>query len=147
MQKCIFYLSVCIEAILASGCIAFHDPQTTLLQEAQHIVIVYEKPDNCKMLGEVDGFKKNTWGGLDLKQIKDSAKNDMKNNASAMGADTIFVVSEDKLTSSNEVISGKKNTNDSIFGSRTREEIVKEIHIQGTAYKCKMDNNDFRHKE
>lgn len=119
-------------SVLLCGC----TKPTLLLPEAKHIAIVHEKPKDCELIGEVDGYKKNSWENLNLKQVRDSARNDIKNNAYAMGADTIHIVGEDKLTSTGGF--GVGTSVGSVgFGSTSSTQAAKEMHIQGFAYKCK----------
>lgn len=126
------HYSYFVALILLCGC----TKPTLLMPEAKHIVIVHEKPKDCELIGEVDGYKKNATKHLNLKQVRDSARNDIKNNAYTMGADTIHLIGEDKLTSTGGVITG---TSASFTGSNyfSSTEVAKEIHIHGFAYKCK----------
>ena len=92
---------------------------TQLIAGAEKIEIISEKPQaNCKRLGEVEGYKYNVGPSLSLREIQNSAKNDLKNNALAMGADVVEVISTDSIKAS---MSDKP----------------REYHIQGIAYKCK----------
>ena len=99
--------------LLLSGCSA----TTQLADGAQAVQIVSEKPQNCKRLGEVEGYKYNLGPTLSLKEIQNSAKNDLKNNASALGANVVEIISTDTIKAD---MSNKP----------------REYHIQGIAYKC-----------
>lgn len=100
---------------LLSGC----SSTTQLVVGAERVEIITEKPQtHCKRLGEVEGYKYNVGPNLSLKEMQNSAKNDLKNNAFALGADIVEIVSTD-----------------SIKASMTDK--AREYHIQGIAYKCK----------
>ena len=70
---------------------------TTLNAGAQNVAVVLNVSANCQRIGEVDGYKRNEHGNLSLQEIKNSAKNDLKNKAHAMGADTLVIVSSEGL--------------------------------------------------
>lgn len=101
--------------LLFCGC----SSMTYLKAGAEKIEIVSEKPKgDCKRLGEVEGYKYNHGPNLNLREIQNSARNDLKNNALNLGANVVEIVSTDAIISQ--------------FYEKPRE-----YHIQGIAYKCK----------
>lgn len=115
MKKLAFWINLFGILFLLNGCSSV----TQLMAGAEKIELVSEKPQaNCKRLGEVEGYKYNTGPSLSLREIQNSAKNDLKNNALAMGADIVEIISTD-----------------SIKASMTDK--PREYHIQGIAYKCR----------
>lgn len=114
-----------ILAFVFVGC----TPMTELTAGGKRVQIVVKEPQNCKRLGEVEGYKDDVWSTLSLKSLKNSAKNDLKNNAAAMGADTVLLISGDSGgTSGSGVIS---------YGVIVSSSHIDEYHIEGIAYKCK----------
>lgn len=69
---------------------------TKLLPQAESIVILYEKPQNCKLLGREIGQKIDSWGAMSLLGLRQSATNDLKNKAANLGGDTIFILNMEK---------------------------------------------------
>ena len=108
---------------LISGCTMV----TPLMSEAQSVRIVLKEPQGCEILGEVEGYKYNTWMDLSLKEMKTSARNDLKNNAYAMGADTVFIISRDSVSGSSTAF---------VYGMAISESQANEYHIEGIAYIC-----------
>ena len=105
---------------------------TPLNYGAESVEVVLQVPQNCIKLGEVEGYKDNYWGNLSLKEVKNSARNDLKNNAFSMGADTVIIISGDNVNSSGGFYSGGQ-----YGGFVATSSTTKEYHIDGMAYKCK----------
>lgn len=105
---------------------------TPLNYGAESVEIVLQVPQGCQKLGEVEGYKDNAWENLSLKEIKNSARNDLKNNAFAMGADTVVVFGGDNVNSSSSFYSGGQ-----YGGFIATSSKAKEYHIDGIAYKCR----------
>lgn len=92
---------------------------TTLESGAEKVQIVSEKPKGeCRRLGEVEGYKYNLGPSLNLREIQNSARNDLKNNSLKLGANVVEIISTDVIKAE--------------FLEKPRE-----YHIQGIAYKCK----------
>ena len=104
---------------------------TPLYEGAEYVKIVLKEPQGCELLDEVDGYAYNTWDDLSLKSIKTSARNNLKNNAYEMGADTVWVISRDKVDGSATAF---------VYGMAFSESQAKEYHIEGVAYICEKPN-------
>lgn len=100
---------------------------TPLLSGANRINVVLEEPKQCRFLGEVSGYKKNQWENLSLKQMIESAKNDLKNNAYKMGANTVLMLNQNRTNSSSGAV---------VYGILISDTYTKEYHIDGRAYIC-----------
>jgi len=100
---------------------------TTLLPEATNIKIALEEPKECKFLGEVEGYKVNEWENLSLKEMIESAKNDLKNNAYNIGANTVLMLNQANTSGASGGMVGNVFVSDSF---------TKEYHIDGRAYLC-----------
>lgn len=74
-------------------------PKTKLSPQAENIVLLYEKPQNCKLLGREIGHKANSWGTMSLLGLKKSATKKLKKKAANLGGDTIFVLHIDNAES------------------------------------------------
>lgn len=110
---------------------------TALNSGAQAVRIIID-PAKCEYIGEVQGYKENSWGDLSLKDMRDSAKNELKNAAHALGANAVLITDKDASKSSSGYVthlgfgggfyggSGYVNTS-----SKTSE-----YHLEGIAYKC-----------
>lgn len=93
---------------------------TKLLPQAESVALLYEKPQNCKLLGREMGQEVDSWGVMSLLSLRQSATNDLKNKAVSLGGDTIFVLNVEKGSNS-------------IFGAP-------EYLIEGDIYEC--NNSD-----
>lgn len=89
---------------------------TKLSPQAENIALLYEKPQNCRLLGREIGQKVDSWGAMSLLDLRQSATNDLKNKAASLGGDTIFVLNMEKGWNS-------------LFG-------VPEYLVEGDIYKC-----------
>lgn len=106
-----------------------------LVNGAESIELVSNSalPSDCKRLNDVEGYSKDISGIASLKDIKNSAMNDLKNNAFSLGADTVVILSSD---------GGFHNTGGAVISSGfgvgyVANDSKGEYHMQGVAYKCK----------
>ena len=138
MGKINISISVALVMILLSGCCSFLPTQ--LVSGAENVELIGNSmpQGNCKKLGEVEGFANSDCGGIplkdaSLKDIKTSAINDLKNNAFALGGDTVSIIASD---------GGFRNAGGSMINTGfgfgyVASDSTGEYHIQGVAYKCK----------
>ena len=131
MGKINISISVALVMILLSGCFK----PILLAEGAENVEIIRESmpQGNCKKLGEVEGYSKDISGIASLKDIKTSAINDLKNNAFALGGDTVSIIASD---------GGFRNAGGSMINTGfgfgyVASDSTGEYHIQGVAYKCK----------
>lgn len=102
---------------------------TFLEPEAKIVKIVLEEPKKCENLGEVEGYKKQS-GNLSLKQMKESAQNDLRNNTYEMGGNAVLILNRDSG-------SGGGGTYSLVGGGiASSSQYTAEYHIEGRAYKC-----------
>lgn len=83
-------LVLILTALLFVGC------ATKLSPQAENIALLYEKPQNCKLLGREIGQKVDSWGAMSLLKLRQSAINNLKNKAANLGGDTIFILNMEK---------------------------------------------------
>lgn len=138
MDKISISISIALAVILLSGCCSFQSTQ--LVSGAENVELIGNSTPqgNCKKLGEVQGFANSDCSGIPLKEvslkdIKTSAINDLKNNAFALGGDTVSIIASD---------GGFRNAGGSMINTGfgfgyVASDSVGEYHIQGVAYKCK----------
>ncbi len=94
-------LTLCVTSLL--GCTA-----KPLNQGASTVRVMNAAPENCAFLGEVDGSQGN-WFTADLTSDRDiiiGARNEMKNQAYALGANVVVI--QKSVDNSNAGISGYK---------------------------------------
>ncbi|RAX56504.1 hypothetical protein CCZ01_09275 [Helicobacter monodelphidis] len=122
-----------IGTLMLAGC----STQPTLLQEeAKAVQIVYEKPQNCTYLGEVSGYKKQRMLAdfkASLQEMKEYAKNDLRNNAHKKGGNIVFIhqASKNDAQSSSFYLQAG-----SVAVPMTGESYVNEMLIEGLVYHC-----------
>lgn len=114
---------------------------TTLNVGAQNVAVVLNVSANCQRIGEVDGYKRNEHGNLSLQEIKNSAKNDLKNKAHAMGADTLVIVSSEGLNANGGYYAARGFYGIYNEGFYIPYAYTKEYHIEAIAYKCERGAN------
>ena len=106
MQRALFVGTLYLMAIvLMYSCSAIP------IREGAAIEIVNEKPQgNCKMLGEVVGSQGSwiTGSWTSNKNLMAGARNDLRNQAAAMGGNVVYVQSSSRAV-------GEKNT--TLFGT------------------------------
>ena len=124
--------------VLLSAC---STAMTTLNAGAQNVAVVLNVSANCQRIGEVDGYKRNEYGNLSLQEIKNSAKNDLKNKAHAMGADTLVIVSSEGLNANGGYYAARGFYGIYNEGFYIPYAYAKEYHIEAIAYKCERDAN------
>ncbi len=124
--------------VLLSAC---STAMTTLNAGAQNVAVVLNVSANCQRIGEVDGYKRNEHGNLSLQEIKNSAKNDLKNKAHAMGADTLVIVSSEGLNANGGYYAARGFYGIYNEGFYIPYAYAKEYHIEAIAYKCERDAN------
>lgn len=124
--------------VLLSAC---STAMTTLNAGAQNVAVVLNASANCQRIGEVDGYKRNEHGNLSLQEIKNSAKNDLKNKAHAMGADTLVIVSSEGLNANGGYYAARGFYGIYNEGFYIPYAYAKEYHIEAIAYKCERDAN------
>lgn len=86
------YLFAILFALLCVACTS----KTALSSSATNIKVVYEKPQNCKLLGRESGHKIDKWGNLTLLELKESALNDLKNKVSKLSGNTLHILTNEK---------------------------------------------------
>lgn len=109
---------------------------TALNSGAQNVAVVLNLSDSCIRVGEVDGYKKNEYGNLSLQDMRNSAKNDLKNKAYAMGADTLVILSSEGLNASGGYYTTRGFYGFYNDGFYMPYSYTKEYHIEAIAYKC-----------
>lgn len=119
--------------LLLSAC---STAMTTLNAGAQNVAVVLSVGANCQRLGEVDGYKRNEHGDLSLQAMKNSAKNDLKNKAHAMGADTLVILSSEGLNANGGYYTARGYYGLYNEGFYVPYAYAKEYHIEAIAYKC-----------
>lgn len=124
--------------VLLSAC---STAMTTLNAGAQNVAVVLNVSANCQRIGEVDGYKRNEHGNLSLQEIKNSAKNDLKNKAHAMGADTLVIVSSEGLNANGGYYAARGFYGIYNEGFYIPYAYAKEYHIEAIAYKCERGAN------
>lgn len=131
MKKTKILAALLVVMFLLSGCFK----PIHLVSGAESIELISNSalPSECKRLNDIDGYSKDISGIASLKDIKNSAMNDLKNNAFSLGADTVVILSSD---------GGFHNTGGSVFSGGLGVGYIAndskgEYHIQGVAYKCK----------
>lgn len=85
------YLLFCFNIIFVAC-----TPKTQLDPKAYNINILYEKPLNCKILGREIGQKVDTMGSMSLLELRESSFNDLKNKASRLDGDTLYILNMEK---------------------------------------------------
>lgn len=83
------YLIVILVALTIVGC------TTSLLPEAENVIVSYEKPQNCKFIGREIGQAVNL-GFIGLLGLRQSATNDLKNKVVDLGGDTLHILNMEK---------------------------------------------------
>ena len=123
---------------LASGLLlsACSTAMTTLNAGAQNVAVVLNVSANCQRLGEIDGYKRNEHGDLSLQAMRNSAKNDLKNKAHAIGADTLLITSSEGLNANGGYYTARGFYGVYNEGFYVPYSYVKEYHIEAIAYKC-----------
>ena len=128
-----FVFTLIIAALL---CACAKTTITPLLDEASVVQFAPNAPSNCIRLGEIQGYKRNTQGNLSLLELRNSAKNELKNKAYAMGADTLVIIGTDSIS----VTDGFYATR-SFYpyetGFYVPASYPKEYLMDAIAYKCK----------
>lgn len=115
---------------------------TTLNAGAQNVAVVLNVNANCQRVGEVDGYKRNDHGDLSLQDMRNSAKNDLKNKAHAMGADTLVLLSGEGLNAIGAYYAGRGMYSMYYYeGFYMPYSYTKEYHIEAIAYKCGDDRD------
>ncbi|ARJ57434.1 DUF4156 domain-containing protein [Campylobacter cuniculorum] len=70
--------------------------KTELLPLAKNIKVLYEKPQNCILLGREIGQKIDTMNSMSLLELRESALNDLKNKTSILMGDTLHILNMEK---------------------------------------------------
>ncbi|NQY42879.1 MAG: DUF4156 domain-containing protein [Legionellales bacterium] len=109
--------------VLFGGCSAID-----LYQESDQIEVVSEKPKNCKYLGQVRGSQGNFFTGMwtSNANLEQGAMNDLRNNASKLGADTIYLLTNR---------AAQTGSSGEYGGSSSQTSTV----LIGNAYKCQIN--------
>ena len=102
-------------SLMICGC----GSSTQLSTEAQSIKIALQEPQNCQQLGKIEGYTKSAWSRMSIKDLKNSAENDLKNKAYQLGADTVVI------------------TNKDAYMGDAWTPAAQEYNIEGMAYKCR----------
>ncbi len=95
-------LTICMTSLI--GCTA-----KPLEHGASKVRVMNSAPENCEFLGEVDGSQGN-WLTADFTSDRDiiiGARNEMKNQANALGANTVVI--KKTVDNSNAGIDGYKS--------------------------------------
>ncbi|ASK79880.1 hypothetical protein CF386_10020 [Paraphotobacterium marinum] len=96
-MKKIIFLTLIVSFI--SGCAAIK-----LNPNAKNVIVTPEKPDkDCKYLGSVSGDQGNSFTGeyTSNKNLEIGAMNDLKNNAAALGANYVQLITNRAASDSN----------------------------------------------
>ena len=90
------YTFVVLYALLCVACTS----KTALLSDAASVKVVYEKPQNCGLLGRESGHKIDKWSNLTLLELKESALNDLKNKSLKLGGNTLYILTNESRSMS-----------------------------------------------
>lgn len=122
--------------IAALVCACAKTTITPLLDEASVVQFAPNAPSNCIRLGEIQGYKRNTQGNLSLLELRNSAKNELKNKAYAMGADTLVIIGTDSI-SATDGFYATRSFYPYETGFYVPASYPKEYLMDAIAYKCK----------
>lgn len=122
--------------IAAFMCACAKTTITPLLDEASVVHFAPNAPSNCIRLGEIQGYKRNTQGNLSLLELRNSAKNELKNKAYAMGADTLVIIGTDSI-SATDGFYATRSFYPYETGFYVPASYPKEYLMDAIAYKCK----------
>lgn len=122
--------------IAAFVCACAKTTITPLLDEASVVQFAPNAPSNCIRLGEIQGYKRNTQGNLSLLELRNSAKNELKNKAYAMGADTLVIIGTDSI-SATDGFYATRSFYPYETGFYVPASYPKEYLMDAIAYKCK----------
>lgn len=128
-----FVFTLIIAALL---CACAKTTITPLLNEASVVQFAPNAPSNCVRLGEIQGYKRNTQGNLSLLELRNSAKNELKNKAYAMGADTLVIIGTDSI-SATDGFYATRSFYPYETGFYVPASYPKEYLMDAIAYKCK----------
>lgn len=128
-----FVFTLIIAALL---CACAKTTITPLLDEASVVHFAPNAPSNCVRLGEIQGYKRNTQGNLSLLELRNSAKNELKNKAYAMGADTLVIIGTDSI-SATDGFYATRSFYPYETGFYVPASYPKEYLMDAIAYKCK----------
>lgn len=128
-----FVFTLIIAALL---CACAKTTITLLLDEASVVQFAPNAPSNCVRLGEIQGYKRNTQGNLSLLELRNSAKNELKNKAYAMGADTLVIIGTDSI-SATDGFYATRSFYPYEMGFYVPASYPKEYLMDAIAYKCK----------
>lgn len=128
-----FVFTLIIAALL---CACAKTTITPLLDEASVVHFAPNAPSNCVRLGEIQGYKRNTQGNLSLLELRNSAKNELKNKAYAMGADTLVIIGTDSI-SATDGFYATRSFCPYETGFYVPASYPKEYLMDAIAYKCK----------
>lgn len=128
-----FVFTLIIAALL---CACAKTTITPLLDEASVVQFAPNAPSNCIRLGEIQGYKRNTQGNLSLLELRNSAKNELKNKAYAMGADTLVIIGTDSI-SATDGFYATRSFYPYETGFYVPASYPKEYLMDAIAYKCK----------
>lgn len=128
-----FVFTLIIAALL---CACAKSSITPLLDEASVVQFAPNAPLNCIRLGEIQGYKRNTQGNLSLLELRNSAKNELKNKAYAMGADTLVIIGTDSI-SATDGFYATRSFYPYETGFYVPASYPKEYLMDAIAYKCK----------
>lgn len=109
---------------------------TQLNEGANGVKIVLKEPSDCKRLGEIEGYKRNSNGNLTLQELVNSAKNELKNRAYALGADTLVIILADGSTANGGYYYGRGFYGPYGGGFYAPYSYPKEYIIHAVAFKC-----------
>ena len=109
---------------------------TPLETEASGVQIAISEPTNCIRLGEIEGYRKNSHGGLNLQELRASIKNELKNKTHGMGGDTLVIIGADSISSNGGYYSTRSFYHPYDF--YVPYSYPKEYIMDAIAYKCKL---------
>lgn len=137
MSERIFIISL-VSGLLLCAC----STATTMLNAgAQNVAVALNVSAQCVRVGEVDGYKRNDHGDLSLQDMRNSAKNDLKNKAHAMGADTLIITSSEGLNAVGGYYTARGFYGIYNEGFYVPYSYIKEYHIEAIAYKCGVERS------
>ena len=110
---------------------------TPLVEGASSVQIAISEPTNCVRLGEIEGYRKNANGNLNLQELRTSIKNELKNKAFAMGGDMLVIIGADSISSNGGYYTARGFYYPYDMGFYVPYSYPKEYIMDAVAYKCK----------
>lgn len=124
----------------ASGlllCSCSYTTPTPLVNGADRVQFMLNEPTHCQRLGEIQGYKLNDYGNLSLQEMRNSAKNDLKNKAYEMNADTLVIIGTDNIGANGGYYTSRSFYYPYDMGFYVPYSYLKEYVIDAIAYKCR----------